>query len=204
MIASPMSAPPPLRWAVRSRPLATETESGDLHLVAPTAGGALLAVIDGLGHGPEAAAASRLAAATLREHADGDPGELINRCHAALRGTRGAAMLVLALSFADAVFSWAGIGNVEGWHQRGTRREALVSKAGVVGYQISTPLQRQADLRPGDLFFLATDGISPRFADAVRSGGEPEEIAAAVLEKYGRANDDALVLVARCEGGPAS
>ena len=47
-------------------------ESGDLHVVAPFAGGALVAVIDGLGHGAEAAAAARAARRVISDHA-GEP-----------------------------------------------------------------------------------------------------------------------------------
>jgi negative regulator of sigma-B (phosphoserine phosphatase) len=197
-----MTPTTPLSWAFQLRPLPTETESGDQCVAMPCPGGALLSVIDGLGHGPEAALAARLAADTMLGHADADPSELITQCHVALRGTRGAAMLVVSLSFRDATFAWAGVGNVEGWHLRGSRREALVSRAGVVGYQISAPLRRRADLLAGDLFLLASDGISPRFTDELGSGGDPETMAANILAKHGRATDDALILVARYEGAP--
>jgi negative regulator of sigma-B (phosphoserine phosphatase) len=199
-----MTAHRPLNWAFESRPLPTEVESGDRCIVVPRSGGALLAVIDGLGHGPEAAAASRVAANTLSRLADGDPADLITQCHVALRGTRGAAMLIVGLSFREARFAWAGVGNVEGWHVRAAKRDALVSKAGVVGYQISAPLRREAELAPGDLFLLATDGILPEFVGGLQYGWEPDAIAGAVLREYGRISDDALILVARYEGGPAS
>jgi negative regulator of sigma-B (phosphoserine phosphatase) len=197
-----MTLTSPLTWASQSRPLPTETESGDRCVVMPCPGGALLSVIDGLGHGPEAATAAQVAADTMLAHADTDPTDVITQCHVALRGTRGAAMLVVSLSFRDSTFAWAGVGNVEGWHLRGSRREALVSKAGVVGYQISPPLRRRADLRAGDLFLLASDGISPRFTDELGSGGDPEAMAASILAKHGRATDDALILVVRYEGEP--
>jgi len=47
-----------------------DNDSGDLHLVARRSGGALLGVIDGLGHGPPAAEASEEAARILMAHAD--------------------------------------------------------------------------------------------------------------------------------------
>jgi hypothetical protein len=82
-------------------------------------------------------------------------------------------------------------------------RQALVSVAGVVGYQIPKQLRRQAALELGDLFLLASDGISPGFMDHVAVADRPDEIASAVLAKHGRASDDALVLVARYHGGRA-
>lgn len=186
----------PLDWACRSRPLYPEVESGDIHVVAPFVDGALLAVADGLGHGPEAAAAARIAAATLMSHAGEDPGQLISKCHRALRGTRGAAVLILSLSYQEARVAWAGIGNVEGWHLRTTGREALISRAGVVGYQLSSPRLRSSPLAPGDMFVLATDGISARFGEDITTV-PPDRLASTLFERHARATDDALVLVAR-------
>src|ERR1051326_238301 len=56
---------PYLDWAVASAPLEGEPESGDLHLVKGISTGLLLAVVDGLGHGVEAAAVARRAVETL-------------------------------------------------------------------------------------------------------------------------------------------
>ena len=70
-------------------PLAGETRTGDLAVFAPYEGGALVAVIDGLGHGGAAADASEAAAAILSERPDDPPDVLLKRCHDALRSTRG-------------------------------------------------------------------------------------------------------------------
>ena len=70
-------------------PLAGETRSGDLAVFAPYEGGALVATIDGLGHGAAAADASEAAAAILAERPDDAPEALLKRCHDALRTTRG-------------------------------------------------------------------------------------------------------------------
>ena len=40
-----------IEWSVASRALPGQSVSGDLHVVVPTADGALIGVIDGLGHG---------------------------------------------------------------------------------------------------------------------------------------------------------
>jgi negative regulator of sigma-B (phosphoserine phosphatase) len=193
-------------WGHAARPFAGESESGDWHVVAPFEGGVLLAVIDGLGHGSEAAAASRLAADVLTSQASLDPVELMRRCHQRLRGSRGAAVLLLSLFAETRTFAWAGVGNVEGVCLRrapgpGTAREALLSAGGVVGYQLPALPRRQATLEIGDLFVLASDGISPGFIEDVAVTREPNEIATTILAKHGRATDDALVLAARYQGG---
>jgi len=100
-------------WGVASSALPGQTQSGDLHLVKPVATGVLLAVVDGLGHGAEAATAARTAVTTLDEHASESVLALLQRCHWALKGSRG---VVMSLAFADRQqnqLTWAGVGNVE-------------------------------------------------------------------------------------------
>ncbi|HEY1633585.1 MAG TPA: hypothetical protein VGF64_02425, partial [Acidimicrobiales bacterium] len=57
-----------LEWAVAARPFPGESVSGDQSVVRVSETEALLAVIDGLGHGPEAATAAEHAVDVLREN----------------------------------------------------------------------------------------------------------------------------------------
>src|SRR5437870_3753009 len=54
-----VDAPPVIDWGVATLAHAGEKESGDLHLVKQVGRGVLVAAVDGLGHGAEAAAAAR-------------------------------------------------------------------------------------------------------------------------------------------------
>ena len=83
-----------IEWAVAEMVLPGQVESGDRYLVTPTPDGALVAVVDGLGHGAEAAGAA-LAAVTCLERAARQPViSLIQSCHGRLAATRGAVMSV--------------------------------------------------------------------------------------------------------------
>src|SRR5215472_796354 len=64
-------------WGVATRALPGQTVSGDLHLVKEFRDGALLAVVDGIGHGAEATAAAGLAVRILEAHAEEPPVTLI-------------------------------------------------------------------------------------------------------------------------------
>src|ERR1700692_1030325 len=86
-----------VQWAVGARALPGETESGDLHLVAPLPTSVLIAVVDGLGHGPEAAFAARTAPASLRERPQNEIADLMRRCHASLQRTRGVVMSIASI-----------------------------------------------------------------------------------------------------------
>ena len=208
MMAKDSVRAPPVEWGLAGRALAGEIESGDLHLVAPHAGGVLIAVADGLGHGPEAAVAARLAAESLAQ----DPGisviALIERCHAALTHTRGVVLSLAAIDAGGTTLTWAGVGNVDGTLYRahpanGPARESLPHRGGVVGYQL--PRLRAATLAfaPGDTLVFATDGITSSFATQSLIGWHPQDAADHILSTFGKDNDDALVLVAR-NIGPAS
>ncbi len=61
-------------WGVAMLPMTGQVKSGDTYLVETFAGGALAAVIDGLGHGEEAAEAARIAYDTILQRPfDSDP-----------------------------------------------------------------------------------------------------------------------------------
>jgi len=81
-----------VQWAVGESPFPGQTVSGDGHLVAAFPGGVLLAVIDGLGHGAEAAAATTAALSALGANVGKPVVRLMEASHEALRQTRGAAI----------------------------------------------------------------------------------------------------------------
>ncbi|HMJ58707.1 MAG TPA: hypothetical protein VK467_06195, partial [Gemmatimonadales bacterium] len=57
-----------IHWGVATVAMQGESESGDLHMVRAVKDGVLIAVVDGLGHGEEAAAAARMAVGTLERY----------------------------------------------------------------------------------------------------------------------------------------
>lgn len=186
-----------------------ESVSGDAFLVQPLAEGCLLAVVDGLGHGEAAAAAARVAIETLRQRAGEGLSELMLHCHQALRGTRGVVMS-LALIDRKGTMAWQGVGNVEGMLIRcsggGRKIERLLTRGGVLGFQLPPLRNVLLPIGPGDLLILATDGIhsdfasAPMFADPLLKGRDEQEIAERILRDYARMTDDALVLAARFKG----
>jgi negative regulator of sigma-B (phosphoserine phosphatase) len=192
-----------VRWGVAARPLPGERESGDVSVVRPLDDGMLIAVIDGLGHGPEAAAAAQRAAAVLADHEAAEVSELFEACHAGLRRTRGAAISLARLRRGGGAVAWLGVGNVEARLLRADPEarpatESPLLLGGVVGHG-SLPRLRatHTTLAEGDTLVFSTDGVSPGFLDLVTRALEPREIAARVLQVHGRDSDDALVLVAR-------
>lgn len=194
-----------IEWAVAGSSHRDEHTSGDLAVVIMLPDGALIAAIDGLGHGSEATRAAETAAAILRDGPGGDLVLLVERCHAALGSTRGAAMSLAFISALQQNMSWIGVGNVEGRLLSGdpaaTRPKcSLALGRGVAGHDLPRVTTTTLDLRPGDVLVLATDGIEAGFADPPNVSGSTRTISERILASYRKPADDALVVAVRYLG----
>jgi len=183
-------------------PLPGQAESGDLCLVKRVGKGTLVAAVDGLGHGQDAASAAHAAVGALDRYSREPLIELVRRCHEALVGLRG---VVLGLAYLDpqaATMAWLGVGNIGGMLLRadlGDRpsRITLVPNAGFIGAEQAHPTTRSVPLALGDTVILFSDGIKDGFAESLTLSNTPQEIADFVITRHVKGNDDALVLVAR-------
>ena len=195
---------PCIEWGVATQPIPGQTVCGDLHLVKPFAYGALVAVVDGLGHGDEAIAVARIAINVLKEQADQSVITLVKRCHEALIKTRGVVLTLASYNTLDATVSWLSVGNVAGLLLRADTKamppcETALLRGGVVGYQLPPLRASVIAVAPDDLLILATDGIRNTF-QSVPLSGTPQQIADGVMSRHFKGNDDGLVLVARFLG----
>jgi hypothetical protein len=191
-----------LEWGVASRALPGQASSGDLPVVKAFPGGMLVAALDGIGHGDEAAAAAMAARGILEAHAREPVIALFERCHERLRGTRGVAMSVASFNLSDALLTWLGVGNVEGILLRrglagAAAEETLLLRAGVVGAQLPSLQATVLPISTGDTLIFATDGIHSDFARGLALNHPPQKTAESILALHGKSTDDALVLVAR-------
>jgi hypothetical protein len=197
-----------IEWGSTTRFREGNPTGGDLGVVVAVPGGTLVAAIDGAGHGPEAARAASAAADVIRSFAEDDLMLLLRRCDEALRPTRGAALSVAVLSFASDQLTWVGIGSVQGRLLRHspTQHPAHVSlplSSGVLGRGLPSITSTTVGLTRGDVLILATDGVSPSFADRLIPAGRAADIAEQIAADHGTSTDDTLVLVLRYLGWPA-
>ncbi len=196
-----------IEWEVSARPMPGQTVSGDVCVVAPCAGGLLLAAIDGLGHGERAAEAAGRARAILLDAPQNRLDALMIRCHQELHRTRGAA-ITLAFIHRQGRLAWLGVGNVEAVVVRAGAdkrrlRESLLLQPGVVGQQIPTLRMTEIDLAAGDRLVMATDGVRTAFLEALAEPGTAGVLAQRVLAEYSKRTDDALVIAATYLGEAA-
>ena len=195
-----------IEWASASRPAGPGGEMGDACLVRSTETGVLIAVVDGLGHGPEAALAARRAVQVLERSSQSLPSALASECHRALQATRGVVLGVAHVDVRADALTWVGIGDVRAVLQRAepagpAKVEALFTHNGVVGRTLPPLRPVMRSLLVGDTLVLATDGLRAGFMPDLRGKESPEKLANDLLERYAVATDDALVLVARYRGG---
>jgi negative regulator of sigma-B (phosphoserine phosphatase) len=193
----------PIEWGVAAQAAPRESVTGDAHLMLPTSTGVLLAVIDGSGHGPEAAHATGLALNALREAPEQSVIAHLRACHVALAGSRGVVMTLADFNQQDRTLTLCGIGNVEAVlfrarpGQGAARQESAMLRGGVVGSHLPEPFATMVPVHGGDTLVMATDGLRNDFsADSVLRSS-PRQSAGALLAKHVRGNDDAVVLVIR-------
>jgi phosphoserine phosphatase RsbX len=199
------AASEPVEWGVATRCRRGEATSGDLAVVTLLPEGALVAGIDGLGHGTEAARAARMAAAVVRETPSQDLVLLVQRCHAALKGTRGAAISLAFVSPSESGVTWLGVGSVEGRVLSGepsaTRpKGSLALGRGVPGHELPPMRTATLEVRPGDVLVFATDGIEAAFADSLDISGSTQAISERIVADHWKPSDDALVVAMRYLG----
>lgn len=196
---------PLVEYGVAKFVLPGQGESGDHYLIRCAKNGMLIAAIDGVGHGKEAARAAKGAISILEDNLDEPLISLVRRCHEELRPTRG---VVLSLAFIDTnhgMMTWLGVGNVQGalmraGSRKGAVQEFLLLRAGVVGSQLP-PLQAAIlPISQGDTLIFATDGVRREFVESLSALEPPQRAADRILEQHCRGDDDALVLVARLTG----
>lgn len=205
MTATPAQRQQVLDWSVASRALPGEAVSGDLHVVAPWRDGVLIGVVDGLGHGEEATAAARIAVAVLEQHAGESVIPLVQHCHRSLQNTRGVVMTLGSLNAAEDTLTVIGIGNVETVIHRANpaatpRRESVLLRGGVVGYQLPALHASILPITTGDLVVFATDGVREDFSDLINPQDATPQLVERILAKNFRGTDDGLVLGCRYLG----
>jgi anti-sigma regulatory factor (Ser/Thr protein kinase) len=190
---------------IYGRPHSEEKVSGDHGAFRRPEGSEalVLVVTDGLGHGPLAREASHAAMSAVYAHASETPSAIIEATGAVLSQTRGVVMAVCRIDEAAATMEAASIGNVElqVCRPRDARRFGGTSAVvGGRGNRPAKPRSESAPLAQNDVVVLVTDGISSKLSieqDLALLREHPVVIAQRIMERFGRTNDDALVLVAR-------
>jgi len=175
--------------AVHVRPFPGFPRGGDLGVIRPLDDGALVALVDAVGHGLTAYSAAQIARHTLLTTNSEAPEVVLGELDTALQGSVGAVAAVARIFRNRIVF--AGVGNVAAW----CAGQRLLSREGVLGQRFRTPRVSEHALPSGQWLLLASDGVSS--AQPLLAAGTAATVARALVESAGKAHDDAAVLAAR-------
>lgn len=161
--------------------------------------GRTVAVIDGLGHGQEAAAATARVIAAFQAYSGLPLPALLTELHEASRETRGAAALLVRVGPGNV--ETCGVGNTSGAILAEGKCQALLSgQPGILGVRIPPLQAARLPCAPGSLLVLHTDGIRTRWPaslDPEQLSQPPALLTALLAASSRRARDDSTVLVLR-------
>jgi anti-sigma regulatory factor (Ser/Thr protein kinase) len=195
-------APPPpeaeLEVGAVCLPKTGEEVPGDGWLLEASGDYRTIMVVDGLGHGPNAARAARAATEAFAAHPAATPGALMKICHGALAATRGAAGAAARVLPAKKHGSFAGVGNIACRVEMTGERRQLVSHSGTLGHVMRRVQEFEFDFPVGALLILQSDGLTTRWTSEDYPGllGKHAGLIAGVLYRdHNRGTDDVTVVV---------
>jgi phosphoserine phosphatase RsbX len=175
------------------RPKAGESVSGDGVVVVADGPRKLIGIVDGAGHGPQAAAVAGLFVSFVTAHAAEPLDAIFTGAHAALAGSRGAAATLLRVDEDASQLEFAGVGNVN-LVARAAAPIHPVPQAGILGRRCRTVRVLPFTVARGDTLVLFTDGVSSRFDLAAFLHLDPEAMARAIVAAHGADHDDATCI----------
>jgi anti-sigma regulatory factor (Ser/Thr protein kinase) len=188
------------RFGAWSRPHPGEETNGDAYFIGARGRRTLLAVIDGLGHGPGAKEASDVALDQLNEWTGEPLDEVLSALHNALRATRGAVIGAAIIDNAAGRFHYSGVGNVMVRVYGAPEHTTPISANGTLGARLGQLRVWTYSWVEGTTLIMASDGVSASWDIESYPGllqRTPQLLAGILMRDYGRNADDATVLVAR-------
>jgi hypothetical protein len=157
-------------------------------------------LVDGLGHGPDAATAANRAVEVFEKNKLSCPADFLHLIHAALHGTRGAAVAVAEVSLKSGLVRYAGVGNLSGLIISAGTSHNLVSHCGTAGVAARNIREFSLPWPDHGLLVLHSDGIQTHWSLSDYPGlarKHPALIAGVLYRDNQRQRDDSTVVVAR-------
>jgi anti-sigma regulatory factor (Ser/Thr protein kinase) len=182
------------------KPMPGEQRCGDGWACEFLPGRYLLVLVDGLGHGPGAAAAAERAVASVRQQRTETPVAIVQGVHNALRATRGAALAVAEVDIAQQTLRYCGVGNISAALIVGDNLRHLVSYNGTAGHEARKIVEFTYPWTANALLIMHSDGLMTRWDLQAYPGliqRHPSLIAGVLYRDFVRGRDDVTVVVAK-------
>lgn len=192
---------PQVGYAIR--PIQGETASGDACAVWTKADRIVLAVADGLGHGPHAAHAAQTALRCIGARLDDSCEGIFAACETQLRDTRGVALALAIVEPAKTRVTVAVVGNNRAIFLTGQQEVRLPAACGIVGASYRELTPQCLLLAAGDVLALYSDGFAELLPlrELLQSTPAPaQQLAETALDRWATGRDDAAMLIYRHAG----
>lgn len=182
-------------------PAPGETVCGDAWCFTDRPTGALLLMgVDGLGHGLGASQAAAEACRVFEGEKRRSPADILQSVHAALRGTRGAAVTLLDIDWGESKLVAASIGNMIATIVTGAVAKRVASDNGIVGHVVSKIRELHYPCQPESVVVLHSDGLAASWQPERYPGLMQHHsalIAGVLYRDCRRGRDDSVVVVAK-------
>ncbi len=181
-------------------PYPGEQVCGDHWSFSETAQDRTIALVDGAGHGAEAARAAETAVQTFLAHAEASCTEVVERMHRALMPTRGAAVAIARIDDVARTVRYVGVGNICGVLVANDGVRHMVSHNGTAGHMAPRIREFTYDFVADPLVILHSDGLTSRWGLDSYPGlasQHPSLVAGVLLRDHRRGRDDASVVAMR-------
>lgn len=188
-----------VNFGIATRPKKGDMYNGDTYFIKEFDHTVLISVIDGLGHGAHAAAASSRCIRSMEEHFRDRLENIFHYCHNELKKTCGVVMGITSIDLDHSDISYAGVGNI-GARLIGNKPASFISRNGIVGYNLPKIKVFKYSYASGDTILMYSDGITSKVVQYPASKVKEQDVsksAEKIMKLYGRENDDATVIVAR-------
>lgn len=156
----------PLSFGVATRAYRNSESNGDNFVLRRSGESALIALIDGLGHGQYAKIASQTAREYIENHYDQPLEAIFRGAGRACRATRGVVMALarFACQMESISLTFASIGNIEARVFGSPAPVNIIAQRGVVGLNAPNPVVTKCSWNPDYILVLHTDGLQPNWS----------------------------------------
>lgn len=188
------------RWGAICQPMRHESACGDMWRICEHNGRLSVVLVDGLGHGPEAAAAANEAIMAF----SGDPflesATVMQAIDSRMRGTRGGAVAIAQIDPQQRLLKYVGVGNIAGSLRdaNGSAGRGLFSHHGIAGVQLRKIQEFEYPLPSNGFLIMHSDGMQSRWSFDKYPGlirRHPAVSAGILYRDFTRGRDDITVAV---------
>lgn len=185
-----------------TRPFPGESECGDQCGWWLEGSRILMAVADGLGHGPEAAKAATAAINGINDQLGHSCEEIFEYCNNRLHDTRGAALALVMVEPAVDRMTIGSVGNIRVVLIGKSRTLRFGATRGIVGSGYSKLIFESVSINPGEVLAMFSDGLNEDIGihELLKNPNRSShDEAQAILDRWAKPEDDAAILVYRHE-----